>query len=71
MKKFLSLVLAAVLSTFALASCGTSDANTVTVAASSAPHAEILEQCVSAMAEKGYKLEIKVMDDYITIIQAE
>lgn len=66
MKKILALVLAAVLCTFVFASCGSSDANTITVAASSAPHAEILEQCVAPMAEKGYTLEIKVMDDYIT-----
>ena len=66
MKKILSLVLAAVLCTFAFASCGAKDDSVVTVAASSAPHAEILEQCVSAMAEKGFTLKIMVMDDYIT-----
>ena len=65
MKKFLSLALAAVLCAFSFASCGAKDEKTVTVAASSAPHAEILEQCKAAMAEKGYTLEIKVMDDYI------
>lgn len=37
----------------------------VKVAATSAPHAEILEQCKDAMADKGYTLEIKVMDDYV------
>lgn len=66
MKKILTLILTAALCTFAFASCGTSDDKTITVAASSAPHAEILEQCVDAMAEKGYTLEIKIMDDYIT-----
>ncbi len=69
MKKILSLVLAAVLalSLFAFVSCDKkdSDAKVIKVAASSTPHAEILEQCKSAMAEKGYTLEIEVMGDYI------
>ena len=91
MKKILSLILAAVLLTFAFASCGTnepagttdtpvtSDApasteattpetpelKTLKVAATSAPHAEILEQCKSLMAEKGYDLQITVVDDYV------
>ena len=47
-------------------SSGNKDNTTITVAASSAPHAEILEQCKTAMADKGYTLEIKVMDDYVT-----
>lgn len=37
----------------------------IKVAASSTPHAEILEQCKPILAEKGYDLEIMVMDDYI------
>ena len=66
MKKILALVLAAVLCTLALASCGASDDKTITVAASSTPHAEILEQCKPILAEQGYTLDIKVMSDYIT-----
>ncbi len=66
MKKILALVLAAVLCTFAFASCGASDEKTITVAASSTPHAEILEQCKPILEEKGYKLDIRVMSDYIT-----
>lgn len=66
MKKILSLVIAGILCLTALASCGGSDDKTITVAASTAPHAEILEQCKSVMAEKGYTLEIRVMDDYVT-----
>ena len=66
MKKILSLVLAGLFCLTAFASCGGSDDKTLTVAASSAPHAEILEQCKSAMAEKGYTLDIRVMDDYVT-----
>lgn len=67
MKKLLAFALAAVLLCAAFVSCGETDADnkTVTVAATSAPHAEILEQCVAAMAEKGYTLNIRVMDDYI------
>lgn len=66
MKKILSLIVAGVLCLTALASCGGSDDKTITVAASTAPHAEILEQCKPIMAEKGYTLEIRVMDDYVT-----
>lgn len=39
---------------------------TVTVAASSAPHAEILEQIKDILKDEGYDLQIKVMDDYVT-----
>ena len=66
MKKILALVLAAVLCTVAFVSCGASDEKTITVAASSTPHAEILEQCKPILSEQGYKLEIRVMSDYIT-----
>lgn len=67
MKKYLSLVLALVLvlATLSFASCTKKDPNTITVGASSTPHALILEQCVSAMAEKGYTLKIKIYDDYV------
>ena len=66
MKKLLALALAAVMLCAAFVSCGSEEnAKTVTVAATSAPHAEILEQCVEAMAAKGYTLEIRVMDDYV------
>ena len=65
MKKLLSLILAAALC-LGISSCGKSDEKTITVAATSAPHAEILEQCKPLLKEKGYDLEIKVMDDYVT-----
>ncbi|MBQ8496895.1 MAG: MetQ/NlpA family ABC transporter substrate-binding protein [Clostridia bacterium] len=66
MKKLIALSLALLLCLGCLVSCGTDkDDKTVTVAASATPHAEILEQCVEAMAAKGYTLEIKVMDDYV------
>ena len=66
MKKIIALVLA-LLCLVALVSCGNqTDSKKITVAASSTPHAEILEQCVAPMKEKGYTLEVKVMDDYVT-----
>lgn len=66
MKKKILTVLVAALALSALAGCGKSKADsTIVVAASSTPHAEILEQCVPLLAEEGYTLEIKVMDDYI------
>ncbi len=65
MKRIITLALAVVLCTLALVSCSNKDDNTITVAASSTPHAEILEQCKAALQEKGYTLEVKVMDDYI------
>lgn len=65
MKKLLSLILAAALC-LGISSCGKSDEKTITVAATSAPHAEILEQCKPLLKDKGYDLEIKVMDDYVT-----
>lgn len=66
MKKFLTIALASLLLGSALTSCGKSDENTIRVAATSTPHAEVLEVCKDAMAEKGYTLEILVVDDYVT-----
>lgn len=66
MKKFLTIALATLLLGSALTSCGGSDENTIKVAATSTPHAEVLEVCKEAMAEKGYTLEILVVDDYLT-----
>ncbi len=66
MKKRLFATIVAALTLCALTACGAGkDDNTIVVAASSTPHAEILEQCVPILAEQGYTLEIKVMDDYI------
>lgn len=66
MKKILSLILAAVLLTFVFAACGKADTTKVVkVAATSAPHAEILEQCKALMTEKGYDLQVTVVDDYV------
>ena len=41
------------------------DMETITVAATPAPHAELLEKAKPLMAEKGYDLQIKVFDDYV------
>jgi D-methionine transport system substrate-binding protein len=48
---------------------GTSEAveskGTITVAASATPHAEILEQAKTILAEQGWDLEVTVFDDYV------
>lgn len=44
---------------------GTGELTPVTVAASSTPHAQILEQAKAAMAEKGYDLQITEFSDYV------
>ncbi len=42
-----------------------SDDKTITVAASSTPHAEILEAAKDILAEQGYDLQVTVFDDYV------
>lgn len=67
MKKIVTLLLAISLTLGALlslASCG-DDSKTIKVGASSAPHAEILEQAKDILKEKGYTLEITIYDDYV------
>lgn len=80
-KKVLSAILASVLTLGVLVGCGGSSAEknqnaigtestegavtTITVGASSTPHAEILEFAKPILAEQGYNLEITVFDDYI------
>ena len=46
-------------------SAQTGDLETITVGASSTPHAEILEQVKDTLAEEGYDLKIVVYDDYV------
>lgn len=80
MKKlaFVSLAAALVVSTLVLAGCGSSTNSTkaagetsasadktITVGASSTPHAEILEQAKAALEAQGYTLKIVVYDDYV------
>ena len=67
-KKVLATILAAVLAVGTLAGCGGSaktDYKTITIGASSTPHAEILEAAKPILAEKGYTLEITIFDDYV------
>jgi len=65
-KRILTSVLAGVLAISTLAGCGGSDAEgTITVAASSTPHAEILEQAKPILAQQGWTLEVTVFDDYV------
>lgn len=77
MKKYLSLALSLVLA-LSLTACGgeekptdgadNADAEapkTISVAASTTPHAEILGACVPILAEKGITLEVKEYTDYV------
>lgn len=66
MKKLLALLAAALL----LAGCSSSDSGdssgqTLTVAATAVPHAEILKQVKPILAKEGVNLEIKVFADYV------
>lgn len=65
MKKILSLVLVALL-LLSLSSCN--GEKTIKVGASPSPHAEILNSDVvkKYIKEKGYKLKVKVYQDYVT-----
>lgn len=61
---FLSLATA-----FALAGCGKAakpaDPNTLSVAATAVPHAEILDFIKPALAKQGLKLDVRVFNDYV------
>lgn len=48
-----------------LTGCGNSDEKTIKVGASPAPHAEILKEARKLLEEKGYKLEIVEINDYV------
>ena len=63
MKKLFLLIITSAL---ALMGCNQRGEKEILVGASSTPHAEILEVVKPLMEEKGYKLEIKVFDDYVT-----
>ncbi len=73
MKKFLALTLSLVFCVALLSGCTsktppaepTGDATTIKVAATPAPHAEILEVAKGILAEEGYNLEIVEFTDYI------
>lgn len=71
MKKIIS-ILAILVLTAALAACGNKDkessgnSKTITVGASPAPHAEILEKAKPILKKEGYDLKIKTINDYTT-----
>lgn len=66
-KKILALVLTGVLAVGTLSGCGSAseEDKTITVAASSTPHAEILEAAKPILEEQGWTLEVTVYDDYV------
>ena len=64
MKKALSLSLALTLC-LSLTACGGKDENTLTVAASPTPHAEILEICAPILEEQGITLTVNAYGDYV------
>lgn len=75
-KKLLAGLLTFTLTAAFLAGCGGSSSEsstqadsgekeTITVAASATPHAEILEAAKDILAEQGYDLQITVFDDYV------
>ena len=68
MKKTIAVVLSAVLLCGVLGACGgtgTTDGKSITVGASTTPHAEILKVAGELMQEAGYTLTIKEFDDYV------
>lgn len=67
MKKILSFIFVLV-SLLCVASCGKNNEKTIVVGATPSPHAEILNsRAVKDYIEsKGYKLEVKVYQDYVT-----
>ena len=64
MHKTLKFLLLACLPVLALAGCS-NNKKSIVVGASSTPHALILEQTKGFIEESGYKLEIKVFNDYV------
>ena len=64
MHKTLKFLILACLPVLTLAGCGKSN-KTITVGASSTPHALILEQTKAYIEKQGYKLDIKVFNDYV------
>lgn len=67
MKKFLVVLLTGAFIAGALTGCGGKggDDKVIKVAASSTPHAEILEQAKPILADKGYDLQVTVYNDYV------
>ena len=66
-KKILSVLLTLSFAAVLLAGCGKTETSNkvIKVAASSTPHAEILEQVKPILASQGYDLQVTVFDDYV------
>lgn len=69
-KRLLSLLTIAAASVFLLVGCGSKDSSsqkttTITVGASSNPHAKILEHVKPQLKKQGVNLKVKVFDDYV------
>ena len=64
MHKTLKLLILACLPVLTLAGCGKNN-KTIVVGASSTPHALILEQTKGYIEKQGYKLDVKVFNDYV------
>ena len=64
MHKTLKFLILSCLPVLTLAGCGKSN-KTITVGASSTPHALILEQTKGYIEKQGYKLDIKIFNDYV------
>lgn len=66
-KKAGAALLGAVLTGALLAGCGTKqeEKGTITVAASTTPHAEILARAAELLAERGWTLEVVEFEDYV------
>jgi D-methionine transport system substrate-binding protein len=73
-KRILALLCAATLSIGLLTGCGGSsskteeksgETETITVAASAVPHADILNEAAKVLKEQGYELKVTVFEDYV------
>ena len=66
MKKRFAVIVLALALVLSLTACGgKTDSKTITVGATPAPHAQILEICKEILAEEGYTLVIREFDDYV------
>ncbi len=66
MKKRFAVIVLALALVLSLTACGgAKDAKTITVGATPAPHAEILEIVKDILAEEGYNLVVREFDDYV------
>ena len=66
MKKIIAIVLSLVLALGIFAGCqNTSDAKTISVAASPTPHAQILQIAKAELEKEGYTLKIVEYNDYV------